>query len=489
MQLDPFSSMWRVVRRACLAAAVGLLAACQSLTGGHEGFDVEVTESTVYTTLPANNGAGPLWGFNATNIARIGDTVWVSGLNTVAGLPPLNNTECNLWKKVGDAPWEQVLTLPGLTREPCPMGVLPGQRLVISTNATLNPPGKPGGGPARPGLWEATPAAGLDAPTITQPGWRPEVGAFSEHSYRSMAVDGQRGDVFIMQNVGNSHAEWAFRDTLGTWSAQGRLDWPVKDINGRAMPLRVCYVVALVKDRAVHLLGVSDVVEPNKDWREFKRKLTGKPWDYVFRNLYYTWTPDVSRAPFRPWLEVASREATAGRILPGDLWFDPGGSVHLIWEEAALDERLKKTYFSDQVQRKELGYAVVRNGHIVQRTDLMTVVDGQAGPIAHSPRFYATPEGRLYTFFYVDGQTADGKPLSENRLAQISGGAIRNITRLALAEPLNQYVIATTRAGNLPSYVLDVLGSPPGKGTTLRHASLAIDSHRQVSAAITSVSR
>ena len=150
MQLDPCFSAWRVAHRAGLATAVGLLVACQSLTVGHEGFDVEVTESTVYTTLPANNGAGPLWDFNATNIARIGDTVWVSGLNTVAGLPPLNNTECNLWKKTADAPWEQVLTLPGLTREPCPMGVLQGQRLIISTNATLNPPGKPGGGPAQP---------------------------------------------------------------------------------------------------------------------------------------------------------------------------------------------------------------------------------------------------------------------------------------------------------------------------------------------------
>ena len=55
-----------------------------------------VTESIIYTTHNANNSAGPLWNFNATNIARIGDTAWFSSLNTVTSLSPLNNTECDL---------------------------------------------------------------------------------------------------------------------------------------------------------------------------------------------------------------------------------------------------------------------------------------------------------------------------------------------------------------------------------------------------------
>lgn len=478
MQLDPSFAAWRVTHRAGLAAVLGLLAACQSLTVGHEGFDVEVTESTVYTTLPANNGAGPLWDFNATNIARIGDTVWVSGLNTVAGLPPLNNTECNLWKKTADAAWEQVVTLPGLTREPCPMGVLPGQRLIISTNATLNPPGKPGGGPAQPGLWEATPAAGFDAPAITQPGWRPAAGAFTEHSYRSLAVDGQRGEVFVMQNVGNNHAEWAFRDTLGTWSAQGRLDWPVKDINGRAMPLRVCYVVALVKDRAVHLLGVSDVVEPNEDWREFKRKLTGRSWDYVFRNLYYTWTPDVTSVPFRPWLEVASREATAGGVEPGDLWLDKSGFLHMVWGEVALDNRLRDRLFPNQKQRREINYGVIRDGVVLRKTTLLATQEGQPGPAAHAPRFHVTPDDRVFIFFYVNTMEGSSQKFSENRLAELKNNRMENMIRLPLSTPLNHYLISSGRFGNKSSIVLDVLGSAPGADEVVRHARLRINSRQ-----------
>ena len=477
MPVEIVTIIARAARASGWAALVSVLAGCQTLrSAAADGLEVAVTESVVYTTPHANNGAGPLWDFNATNIARIDDTVWVSGLNTVAGLPPLNNTECNLWKKAADAPWEKVLTLPGLTREPCPMGVLQGQRLLISTNATLNPPGKPGGGPARPGLWEAAPAAGFDAPAITQPGWRPQAGPFSEHSYRSLAVDGPRGEVFVMQNVGNSHAEWAFRDGHGTWPAQGRLDWPVKTINGHAMPLRVCYVVALVKDRAVHLLGVSDVVEPNEAWREYKRQLTGKSWDYVFRNLYYAWTPDITREPFRPWLEVASREATAGRIIPGDLHQGPDGTVHAVWEDIALDDQLRERFFAQQKQRKGIGYAAIHSGAVTQRADLMVAVPGQAGLVAHWPRWHVAHDGAKYLLVYVDRQGAGGKKLSENQLAAFKNGAIQSIFPIPLTTPLNLYMTATLRTGHNRSDVLDLLGSAPGEGDTLRHVSIRISS-------------
>ena len=467
--------MTRSVRVLLALAMVLGLPACQSLPGDPPDFEVTVTESIVYTTPNASNGAGPLWDFNATNIARIGDTVWVSGLNTVAGLPPLNNTECNLWKKAADAAWERVLTLPGLTREPCPMGVLQGARLLISTNATLNPPGKPGGGPARPGLWEAIPSHGFGTPAITQPGWRAQAGPFSEHSYRSLAVDGQRGEVFVMQNVGNSHAEWAFRDDRGSWPAQGRLDWPVKDVNGRAMPLRVCYVIALVKDRAVHLLGVSDVVEPNEDWRDFKRKLTGKPWDYVFRNLYYTWTPDVTQEPFRPWQEVASRETTAGGVEPGDLWLDSRGDLHMMWVEAALDMRLRDRFFPGQKQARELNYGVIRDGAFLNKTSLLATEEGQARPATHAPRFHVTPDGRMFVFFYANTNEGSAAKFSENRLAEIKNGQLKNMRRIPLTIPFNHYVVTTDRLGNRSSYVFDVLGTAPDNNDLVRHLVLNIN--------------
>ncbi len=447
--------------------ALGLgLTGCQTTTTADEGFAVSVRESTVYTTADARNGAGPLWNFSSTNIARIGDTVWVSGLRTVPGLPPLNNTECTLWKQTGAAAWTQVATLPGLTREPCPIGVLQGQRLVISTNPTLNPPGKPGGGPARPGLWEYDPAHPDRPPVITEPRWRAgaPVDKFTEHSYRSLAVDGARGEIFLMQNIGYTHAEWTFRDSRGEWSSQGKLDWPVKRIGGKDVQLRVCYTVALVHDRAVYLLGVSDVVEPNAEWRDYKRKLTGKEWDYVFRNLYYTWTPDITSVPFQPWLEVASREETAGRIVPGDLWLAPDGVVHAVWEDALTDDRLKDQFFPDQKQSKSIGYALIQAGRIVARSNLLANNGGLDVGVAHSPRLHATPDERLFMFVYRDGENLERQKISENILIHLKSRAVGSQIRLPLTASVNQHVVNTSRVGNPMSNVLDVLASEPKNG-------------------------
>jgi len=43
---------------------------------------VEVEED-VYSFLPANNGAGPMWCSGSTCLVRIGDDVFASGLETV----------------------------------------------------------------------------------------------------------------------------------------------------------------------------------------------------------------------------------------------------------------------------------------------------------------------------------------------------------------------------------------------------------------------
>lgn len=464
---------WRLLPAVLLSAFAAGLSACHSIGSAGDHQALVLDESIVYTTTQPRNGAGPLWDFNASNISRLGETVWVSGLSTVPGLPPLNNTECNLWRRSGTG-WDLVHTLPGLTREPCPMGVLHGRRLVVSTNPTLNARGKAGGGPARPGLWEFGPARPGEPPTVSQPEWSVGAGPFTEHSYRSMAVDGQRGEVFLMQNVGSSHADWAFRDGADVWSAQGRLDWPSASVDGRSEPQRVAYVVALVANRAVHLLGVSDVVEPNSEWREYKRKLTGKDWDYVFRNLYYTWTPDITTMLFRPWVTVASREATAGRIVPGDLWLAPDGSLHAVWEEAALDDRLRQQFFPAEAQVKGIGYAVIQKGEVERRGLLMPAVGGQPGPVAHGPRLHSTPDGRLFLFGYRDGQDGSKKPVSENFLVEIGAGGAFGLFRLPLLKPVNQYVVASTRLGNAPSQTLDVLGSEPGNGVVQRYFAVRI---------------
>lgn len=446
-----------------------------ALSGG--ALDVQVQESSVYVTTDAHNGADPLWNYHDSNIARTGETVWVSGLHTVPGLPPLNNTECKLWEQTATG-WRLAYTLPGLTREPCAIGVLHGTRLVVSTNATLNPRGQAGGGPVQPALWEYDTARPNEPPVISLPRWRSEaqLEKFTEHSYRSLAVDGKRGEIFMLRNVGQSHAEWTFRNSQGQWSSQGRLDWPLMTMSvGRDQPRRIAYVVALVSNRAVHLMGVSDVVEPNQEWRALKYELTGREWDYVFRRLYYTWTPDITSVPFRPWLELENYESTAGWIVPGDLWLAEDGVIHAVWAATALDERLRDRYFPGQLQRREIGYATILDGRITKRRRLMEAREGRSQPSPITPRFFPTPDGRLFLLFSSLGQGPVATRRVANYLAEIRGAMLGPAVRVPLNNPLSQYVIATPRLGNSQSFMMDMLGRNSGsEQITLWHANIQL---------------
>ncbi len=135
----------------------------------------------------------------------------------------------------------------------------------------------------------------------------------------------------------------------------------------------------MLKNRAVHFCGVSDIVEPYPEWRAYKKQLTGHEWDYDFRRLFYTWTPDITREKFRPWVEIASRDKTCGWISPGDLWLAPDGAVHLVWTERALDERLRAKFFPEAKQSHAVNYAIVREGKVVLRRTLMLAEEGKPG--------------------------------------------------------------------------------------------------------------
>lgn len=112
--------------------------------------------------------------------------------------------------------------------------------------------------------------------------------------------------------------------------------------------------VALKGRRA--FCGVSDIVEPNKEWKTFKHELTGREWDYAFRRLFYTWSPDMTKGQFQDWVEIANRDQTAGWITPA-IYGSPlmAPRISFGWKKA-LDERLS-ALLPDAKQRYELNYA------------------------------------------------------------------------------------------------------------------------------------
>jgi len=452
-------------------ASVCLVFAVVAATSG--AAPVVEVEEDLYSYASADNGAGPMWCHGSTCLVRIGEAVFASGLETIADAKPLNNSRWMLFAR-GEKGWEKVcVDESGRTREPCPLVGFPDGRLFLSANPTLD--ANAYSGPARPEVLQFD-ASDPRAPARTLlPAWQGEP-KFTEHSYRSLAADGPNRELILLQNVGYTHAEWSFLDRDRRWGAQGQLTWPWGTEYSKPQPIRVCYPNVALKDRAVHFCGVSDIVEPNETWRAFKKELTGREWDYDFRRLFYTWTPDVTSEPFRPWVEVASREKTCGWVTPGDMWIAPDGDVHLLWTERALDERLREKFFPSARQSYTLNYAVLRDGQVQSRRTLLAAEEGKSNERPGRGRFHVTPDQRLFVFFYVSGSDASGKGVSENRLLEIGPDAsVGPAVRVPLQKPFTEFFTATVRAGSPPSRTLELLGTRQGSGNTISYARIRID--------------
>ncbi len=426
-------------------------------------------EEDVYSCGPPENGAGPMWAYGSSCIARVGDDVFISGLELLPDAPPLNNVRGILFHRKEHG-WELAARAPGRTREPCPIVGLADGTVLLSCNPTLTGP-QARGGPARPEIL-AFSASNPAAPARTlRPVWDGEP-AFTEHSYRSFAADGPNRELILFQNIGHTHAEWSFRDHTGAWSAQGRLIWPWGADYPEPQPIRLCYATVGLKDRRVYFSAVSDIVEPYPEWRQYKLELTGRDWDYDFRRLFFTWSDDITTGEFHDWIEVSSRDHTAGHIFPLDLWVGPDGAVHLLWSERALDERLRERFFPEEERYQALMYAVVRGGAVVEKRPLVQASEASPAemPSTRGARFHVTPGGRLFVFYCVWTEAGP-----RNRLLELlPNRGQRGPVEVPLAHPLTDFYTATWRNGSPPSEVLDLYGTRAGAGDVYSYARVRI---------------
>lgn len=434
---------------------------------------VEVEED-VYTYEPADNGAGPMWCGGSTCLARVGENLFASGIETLKDAKPLNNCRWLLFQRSAGG-WERIMAdSVGRTREPSPLGAFPDGRLFLSANPTLVTNREAYNGPARPEILQfdaRNPKGGFER---LEPAWD-GTPRFTEHSYRGFAADGPNHELILFQNIDYTHAEWAFRDRDGKWSGQGKLNWPWGAEYDKPQPIRVCYPNVALNNRSVHFCGVSDIVEPYGKWRAYKKELTGKEWDYDFRRLFYVWCPDITTGKFSEWVEIASRDKTCGWISPGDLWVAPDGAAHIVWTERAIDPRLREKFYPAEKQSQALNYAVVRNGKVVTRRTLAASAEGASSETPSIGRLHGTPNGRLFVFYYVSGSDQSGKAISENRLMELMpDGTSGAPAKVPFQRPFQSCFTATPRAGSPPSYTLELLGERAGSSRAISYARIIV---------------
>lgn len=427
--------------------------------------EVEV-EQVVATCEPPNNGAGPLWCYGAPLVVREGDKVVVSVMETGEGVPLLSNTRWRLFEREGngsEAGWKLFHQPPGFRhREPCPVVNVGRGRFVISVNPSTEPPGTKYGR-CDPHLLRFDLGDPKHQPEAIRPPWSRSA-HFTDHSYRGIAADGERGEILALNiDASTSAQHWAFGLADGTFPRTGTIEFPI----------RGCYPQVALRDRAAHVLAIGDIVEPVKEWREYKKQRTGRDWDYVFRRLFYTWTPDIATTDFTAPVEIDSADATGGHISNLDLWIDPKGVAHLLYLKTNLTPMVRDKFFPGRKIVTTLEHAEVAAGKVTKRTSL--IKGGEKARVnCLYARFHVTEDGSLWVVDRVSGSRADGSSLQENQVFQIGAdGSAGPPASLALKTPFSTFFTNAVRGGNRPSDTLDLFGIG-GDGETLRYARVRL---------------
>ncbi len=422
---------------------------------------VEV-EEVVATCKPPNNGAGPLWCYGAPLLVRQRNLVYASLMETGEGVPPLSNTRWKLFRRDVQG-WSLIRAAEGFrNREPCPLVSTGPDQLVLSVNPSTEPPGKQYGR-CDPQLLSFDTRRLGQPPRPLRPSW-PAAAHFTDHSYRGIAADPDRGEVLLLNIDAKTSAQHWF---LG--AADGR----VSRTGVLGFPIRACYPQVALRDGAAHVLAVGDIVEPNEVWRTYKKQQTGRSWDYVFRRLFYAWSGDLRRGDFSSPLEVDTADATGGHITNLDLWIDPRGTAHLLYLKTNLSPVLRDRFFPGKEIVTTLEHVEAADGKIIRSTHLRSGGE-KARETPHYARFHATEDGMLWAVIFAVGRREDGSSFAENRVFPIRPGRQEvSFTPLPLKTPLSTYFTAAERGGSRPSNVLDLLGTG-SDSQTLRYARVRL---------------
>ncbi|MBD3182203.1 hypothetical protein GF312_07920 [Candidatus Poribacteria bacterium] len=424
---------------------------------------VEV-EEIVATCEPPGNGAGPFWCYGSPLIFRWKDDVFVSAMETGEDVPLLCNTRWRIFRKHGNEDWVLMAVNDDFNqREPCPLVGFRDGRIFLSVNPSTQPKGTKYGN-CDPHLLEFSAKSPRNSGLPSVPAWEGEY-VFTDHSYRGIAADGEQGEILLL----NIHAQtgeqlWSFRNSKGEWTGNGRIKFPI----------RSCYPQVCLKDKAGHVMAIGDIVEPKEEWRKYKHEKTGRDWDYVFRRLFYTWNPDVTKRDFSEPVEIENLDETAGHISNLDMWIDKDGKAHILYlKRSVQSELMRERFFPEVPMQVSLEYAVLQEGKIINRDTLFKGGEGASELMPGYSRFHIDANGNLWIMYYCSGKDEDGIQVSENRLLKLFPEKSEKPVSIGFQHPFGSFFTAIQRGGSVPSDVIDIFG-PGSKPKELKYARVRI---------------
>jgi len=425
-------------------------------------------EEVVTRYTGANNGAGPLWCYGSTVIARRGRDVYVSTIETGKDVPLLCNTRWQLWRRSAGK-WRIGQSEKDFRqREPCPIAVFEQGPIFLSANPSTEPPGTKYGR-CKPVVLR------FDAENLGEPAKESAAGGpawadgahFTDHSYRGFAADGAAGELLLLNiHAGTGEQYVSYCDGAGKWHQKGKIKFPI----------RSCYPQVALRAGAGHVMAIGDIVEPVEEWRKLKFEKLNRNWDYVFRRLFYTWTPNIKNANFAVPIEIDTVEETCGHISNLDLYIDKAGAAHLLYLKRPHQFAfIRDKHFPGEDMTVQLEYVIVKAGKVVSKRTLAETPQDSEGIEPSFGRFHIAGDGGLYVIVGGTGRKGDGRAFGNYAGRIVAGSARMEFVRIALEHPFRNFFTNTVRGGSAPSDILDMFGIAEDN-PNLRYARVRLES-------------
>jgi hypothetical protein len=209
-------------------------------------------------------------------------------------------------------------------------------------------------------------------------------------------------------------------------------------------------------------------MEPNQKWRDWKKNYPNWPagktalyqrgWDYVFRQLFYYFNPNLAREQFPDPIEIDNVDATAGYLRNLDLWIAPDGAAHLLYLKKNIDTpEMRDAFFPGLTLTTSLEYCIVAEKHVVHRCTLVSGGEGLSNELPIEARLHESADGRLFMIYATENFAK--QDCATNYLVEIARGKCASApVRLPMQKPLRTFMNANKRNGCTPSDWIDLYG-------------------------------
>lgn len=379
---------------------------------------MEILEEKISNWHNSPDRTTPLWSRGSPTIVRYGETLYATVMEPVFNAIEPNNLILNVYRRDKNSSWTLMYRDENnLQREPCPVMLSPKGELIITSNPTYLEKcttGKPAYHSASiPLIYVFDLNQDFPGhPRIIIPKWNKEY-PFNAHSYRAGTIDSSTGDYFLMNlyNNCNEKQAWSLLDNMHHTIRTGKIRYP----------LRSCYQSMALRDNAVHILSVSDIVEPVQEWKDYKYQVTGRSWDYDFRTIYYAYSDDIRSSDFLEPIVIDSSEETCGKAFGLDIFVDEAGRAHLLYTMRNIwHSFMRDKFFPDLPLLSAIKYCIVEKGSVIFRRtiDETSILKDEQDSSDYTGFFYETESGAPGVVFRRcnsgDEERANGWYLANN---------------------------------------------------------------------------